>query len=101
MTLHLSGTKEYTLEFRVPRSVSLAGVQINGSEVTPERNSRGFYEINRTWKKDDVIEINYACQLGIHVQEGEDGRKWIAFSVGPLALAQKVSPDRKDKPVQD
>ena len=100
ITLHLSGTKEYILEFRVPLSVSLTGVQVNGIEVTPERNSRGFYEINRSWEKYDVIEINYVCQLGIHVQEGEDGRKWVAFTVGPLALAQKVPPDRKYQPVR-
>ena len=100
ITVHPGETTEFNLEFRVPSSMSVENVSVNGDEVSPVRNSRGFYEINRSWEPGDVVEIAYVYQLGKHVQEGEDGQTWVAFSVGPLALAQQVSPGVEQQPVR-
>ena len=29
--------------------------------------------------------------LELHVQEGEEGQRWIAFTYGPVALAQEIT----------
>jgi hypothetical protein len=38
-----------------------------------------------------VLRIDMEYQLDMHVQEGEEGQKWITFNYGPLALAQVIS----------
>ena len=92
ITLHPSEAKAFRLEFRVPaRSVSVEKLLVNGNEVEPVKNGRGFYEINRTWEEDDVIEIRYTCHPAAHIQKGEERKEWVAFTHGPLVLAQKIS----------
>ncbi len=34
----------------------------------------------------------------MHVQEGEEGQKWIAFSYGPITLAQEISEIPEEEP---
>lgn len=87
----LPGPRELTLELRVPDGASLQGISLNGQRLQAKQNTRGYYEVRRRWKKGETLAINMQYKLQAHVQEGEQGKKWIAFSWGPLALAQKVS----------
>jgi uncharacterized protein len=93
--------KEFILEFRLPYGSSLAKVNINGKEVRTTLNSRGYYEINNNWKKGDVLFIKMDYKLQVHVQEGESGKKWMAFSYGPIALAQKIFVNENSEPFKD
>jgi DUF1680 family protein len=89
--------KEFILEFRLPADAELSSVTINGERTESNKNERGFIEINRRWKKGDLIAVELDYQLKAHLQEGEEGRKWVAFTYGPIALAQKITkmPDQE------
>ena len=50
-----------------------------------------FFELTRKWNKGDVLAIDMEYKLELHVQNGEEGQKWIAFTYGPFALAQKIT----------
>ena len=89
--LNVDFKKKFKVEFRMPANTSLNSVLVNNKQVKFIRNQRGKYEINGSWKKGDMIEINYQFNLKVHEEIGEEGKRWVAFSYGPLALAEKLN----------
>lgn len=98
ITFNLQEAKEFTAEFRMPSNTSFLQVTVNDKKVEVKQNERGFFEYRQTWKKGDVMTIQYEYQLKAHLQEGEDGKKWIAFTFGPIALAQKITEMSDEEP---
>lgn len=94
-------SKKYTLEFKLPYGSSLNHTKINGETAEVIENSRGFFELTRKWKEGDVLSIDMKYNLELHVQEGEEGQKWIAFTYGPIALAQKITGLPGEEPFSD
>lgn len=90
ITLESESAATYTLEFRVPADAELSQVSVNGKKTEAVCNARGFYEMNREWHGGDTIQIEVKYLLRSHVEKGEDGRQWMAFTYGPMALAQKI-----------
>jgi DUF1680 family protein len=90
--------KNFTLEFRVPANTKLTSVFVNGEKVKTKTNERGFVELKRKWKKGDNVAVDLDFQLKAHLQDGEEGNKWVAFTYGPLALAQKISEMPDEEP---
>lgn len=93
--------RTYTCEFRLPAGVALRGVRVNGAEAGVARNDRGFYALRRQWRSGDVLAIEAEYELKVHVQTADDaeGKRWVAFTHGPLALAQKISASPCDEPL--
>lgn len=89
--LNVDFKKKFKVEFRMPANTSLNSVLVNNKQVKFIRNQRGKYEINGSWKKGDMIEINYQFNLKVHEEIGEEGKRWVAFTYGPLALAEKLN----------
>ena len=88
--LNVDFKKKFKVEFRMPANTSLNSVLVNNKQVKFFRNQRGKYEINGSWKKGDMIDINYQFNLKVHEEIGEEGKRWVAFTYGPLALAEKL-----------
>ena len=88
--LDLIEQKQFTLEFRVPANTLFKSVAVNGRKVEAIKNERGKYEITGKWKKGDQVEINHKFELKAHKEIGEGGKKWVAFTYGPLTLAEKL-----------
>ena len=89
--LNVDFKKKFKVEFRMPANTSLNSVLVNNKQVKFIRNQRGKYEINGSWKKGDMIDINYQFNLKVHEEIGEEGKRWVAFTYGPLALAEKLN----------
>jgi len=83
--------KEFALEFRDPYGARLASVRINGKDVVFNKTDRGFYQISQSWKTDDEIAIAFEYRLESHVERPKDGKKWVAFTYGPWALAKEMN----------
>ena len=92
--------RTFTCEFRLPAGVVLRQVRVNGAGVDVTTNERGFFELRRRWERGDVLAIEAESELRMHVQEGEGGQRWIAFTQGSVALAQKVSSIPGDEPFE-
>ncbi len=91
-------SQSFVCEFRLPAGTVLNTLSVNGETVQPTRNDRGFYEVQRLWQNGDVLKIDAAFELHSHVQSGENGKHWVAFSCGPNALAQKINTAPTDEP---
>jgi len=85
-----AGVEKFTLEFRDPLNAHLKSTQLNGENMTVKKNKRGFYLINRAWKKGDRITLDYDYHLRIHPVIPKEGQRWVGFIYGPWSLAQKI-----------
>jgi len=86
-------SKQFALEFTAPAGSSLKTASVNGEDVSLTKNDRGFYNIERSWKTDDKIDIEFEYLLKVNIETPTEERKWIAFTYGPFALAQKIKKD--------
>jgi DUF1680 family protein len=85
--------KTFPISFRIPRGTRLKSVQVNGRTVAPSVTDRGFQQVTRKWKKRDTVAVAFEYLLDSQIQFGQDGKKWIAFTYGPWALAQEIKDD--------
>ena len=90
ITLSPAQSKSFPVELVIPKNTSFKEVAINGKPVKGTINERGNYEIKGVWKKGDVITVDPAYQLKAHTQRGEGNLTWVAFTYGPITLAQKT-----------
>ena len=93
--------KTFAIEFRLPDGTSLREVKINGRKQKAEKNDRGYFQISNTWKKGDKVSVDVDYRLKAHIQSGENGKKWVAFTYGPLALAEKISLTPSSEPFKN
>jgi hypothetical protein len=98
---NLQETKEFTAEFRMPSNTSILQVTVNDKKLEVKQNERGFFECRQTWKRGDVMTIQYKYELKAHIQDGEAGKRWVAFTYGPIALAQKITEMPDAEPLYD
>ena len=82
--------KPFPVSFRTPANARLKSAQVNGESIAPTKTDRGFHQITRQWTKGFTVAVEFEYLLGSHIQSGQDGKKWIAFTYGPWALAQEV-----------
>ncbi|HUV08417.1 MAG TPA: beta-L-arabinofuranosidase domain-containing protein, partial [Spirochaetia bacterium] len=82
--------KEFAVEFRDPDGARLISARVNGRDLALSRNDRGFYRLSQSWKSGDEIAVDFEFLLKSHTELSKDGQKWVAFTYGPWALAQKT-----------
>ena len=90
--------RTYTCEFRLAAGTVLSDVRVNGASTEVTVNDRGFHQLRRRWDSGDVLSIEAEFELKLDVQDGEQGRQWVAFTRGPIALAQQVSAIPDEEP---
>lgn len=89
--LDLARPAEFDLDFRIPTGVARVDLAIDGTPQQAERTEAGFLRLRRAWQPGDRIDVRFDFLLGSHFQTASDGLRWVAFTWGPLALAQTVT----------
>lgn len=61
-------------------------VKVNGIEVDVRRNNQGYFEINRLWKKGDIVELNLPMytQKVYSNEKIESNKNLVSIQRGPL-----------------
>ena len=85
--------KKFDVEFAGPGNAPLRSIKINGKDIALSKNDRGFYSINNAWKTGDQVDIEFEYLLKSHIETPTEDQKWVAFTYGPWALAQKIKKD--------
>jgi DUF1680 family protein len=98
ITLSPARSKSFPVELVIPKNTSFKNVMVNGKPAKGNINERGNYEIKGTWKTGDTITLDTDYQLKAHTQRGEDNLAWVAFTYGPISLAQKTLDLKTDEP---
>jgi DUF1680 family protein len=82
--------KPLSLEFRAPWGSRWKAVYLNGTQMDPDTTDRGYYRIKRSWEPGDTLRVEFDYSLKSHFQLGEEKKNWVAFTFGPMALAQEL-----------
>ncbi len=90
MRFELSAPANFSVDFRLPAGARAVNMKINGAPIEPERSAAGFFVVRRVWKTGDQVALHFDFPLRTHFQTASDGERWVAFSWGPLALAQSL-----------
>lgn len=95
--LKISEPVEYCVDWAVPHGATSIEVSIDGQPQQLQTLPSGYYRLQRTWTPGEVIRIAFEFPLRAHFQTGRDGVRWVAFTRGPLVLAQDIT-SQKDQP---
>ena len=86
--LQLDRPARFPVDFRPPSAGSRIRVRIGGAEQELQPLASGFMRLTRTWSPGEVVDLRFDFPLRATIRRARDGRDWVAFSRGPLALAQ-------------
>lgn len=81
---------ELAVQFRLPAGVESMEVIVAGQPQPLRKTAAGYLELKRTWRPGEEAVVRFDFPLRAHFQRGRDGVNWVAFTWGPLTLAQDV-----------
>jgi DUF1680 family protein len=86
ITIKETGNKPYAVFLRIPSWTHDADIVINGKTESIKTISGTYAEINRVWKKGDVIELNLPMEVTLIEANPlvEENRNQIAVKRGPI-----------------
>jgi DUF1680 family protein len=90
MRFELPAPATFSVDFRLPAGARAVKININGARNEPERSAPDFVRVRRVWNPGDQVALQFDFPLRAHFQTASDGVRWMAFSWGPLALAQSL-----------
>jgi DUF1680 family protein len=93
-TLSSAKTQKLTLRIRKPGWAKTATLYVNDKIIQPSWESNGYWNITRTWKKDDRLKIFLPMQL--YTEPMPDNPHRIAVLYGPVVLAGDLGNTKPD-----
>jgi uncharacterized protein len=85
--------KKFDCEIRMPMNTNCKRITLNGKEISITLNEQGNPVISNSWKNGDVLTVEMEFLLKAHVTKGDSDKSWVAFTYGPVVLAQKREKD--------
>jgi DUF1680 family protein len=82
--------EEFAVDFRMPSRATKLEIRVNGQPFEPAKTSAGYYRVRRDWQPNDQIDVAFDFPLRAHFETASDNDRWVAFSWGPLTLAQTI-----------
>ncbi len=73
---------------------SNVSITINGNPIKTKKSANGYFEINRTWKNNDKVEI--AFDMHLYAESMPDNKNRIALLYGPVLLAGDLGASMPD-----
>jgi DUF1680 family protein len=90
MRIEVQEAANFAVDFRLPARASGLKIEINGQSHQATQSSPGFFRVQREWNPGDKVALTFDLPLRAHFQTASDGVRWVAFSWGPLTLAQSI-----------
>ena len=87
----IPGPVELTVDWGLPCGAESIEIKVDGKRQTPRKTETGYYRLARKWTSSNKIEVSFTFPLMAHVKSGRDGVRWVAFSRGPIVLAQEIT----------
>ncbi|WP_394708094.1 glycoside hydrolase family 127 protein [uncultured Bacteroides sp.] len=82
----VSSKKAFSMNFRIPEWCEKATLTVNGKPVDADVSAGKYAEVNRVWKKGDVVELNLAMTVKLMESNPlvEETRNQTVVKRGPL-----------------
>ncbi|MCP5115392.1 MAG: hypothetical protein GY953_31575, partial [bacterium] len=91
LKLDLSQPAEFSVDLMPPEGAASMTVVVDGQQQSLVERASGFLRLQRTWQPGETVEMKFDFPLKAHFHSGRDGGRWVAFTRGPLTLAQDVA----------
>lgn len=91
ITVDAATKKAFSMMLRIPEWENQATLKVNGQVVSGKLSPGSYFELNRTWAKGDVIELNMPMspQLIESNPLVEDNRNQVAVQRGPIVYCME------------
>lgn len=86
ITVDAPRKKEFSMMLRIPSWANGATVKVNGKEVKRKLEPGSYFELNRKWKKKDVVELELPMEATLLVADPniEETQNQVAVKRGPI-----------------
>lgn len=95
---------EFPLFLRIPNWADETSVEINDKKVTGTITKGAYLKLDRKWKQDDKIVLDFPMKIDVHKKTISVGNRegiyridWMAFTRGPLVYATNGLIDGKER----
>ncbi|MCP5113991.1 MAG: hypothetical protein GY953_24420 [bacterium] len=88
--LGLDAAAEFAVDWLLPEGAAGLTVSIDGQPQPLAETNTGFLRLERTWQPGEEMQVKFDFPPKAHFHDDRDGNRWVAFTRGPLALAQDV-----------
>ena len=85
--------KIWNLKLRKPSWADEMTVSLNGQKLDIEPDKAGFFNIDRTWGQNDVVELR--IPMSLKAEELPDGSGFFSFLYGPMVLAADMGKENQ------
>jgi DUF1680 family protein len=86
--LELTKPSPFAVDFRIPAGAERIEVFAGGRKQPLRPLPSGFLRLFRTWRPDETVLVRFHFPPAASFHSARDGRRWVAFTRGPLVLAQ-------------
>jgi DUF1680 family protein len=89
LTFEMKSVQKFPLYLREPKW-AFQGMEIkfNDKIISPAKNASGYFDVNRTWKNGDKVEL--VLPMGLYTESMPDNPNRIAILYGPIVLAGQL-----------
>ena len=94
-TIQAASAPSFAMKIRQPKwAIGDASFTLNGKTITAQKETSGYWSINRRWGKKDKLEVNFT--MNIHTESLPDNSDRIALLYGPVVLAGQLGTTMPD-----
>ncbi|MCX6226602.1 MAG: glycoside hydrolase family 127 protein [Bacteroidia bacterium] len=92
ITVNPLHTATFPLSFRIPGWCTNPGIMVNGAVVKMTPNTNGFVRIERQWKSNDRIRLQFPMSVRVTTgrDSNADGAPYASVGYGPLLFALPI-----------
>ena len=94
LLVNTSKPQKFIMRIRKPEWVNAAQFKVNKKIIKPTLEANGYWSIERTWKKSDIVEIILPMQL--RTEPMPDNANRIAVVYGPIVMAGDLGTTKPD-----
>ncbi|WP_423127217.1 glycoside hydrolase family 127 protein [Gaoshiqia sp. Z1-71] len=95
-TVKANQTQKLTISIRYPSwATAGASVKVNGKKVRVKQSPGSYISLERSWKNDDKIEIDFPMELQVNPSANPEV---VSLSYGPIVLAAKMGTEGMESP---
>lgn len=89
ITFEMRAAATFPVDFAAPFGAPAPRISVNGKTQKLQLQPSGFYRVRRTWSPGDRIGASFDFPIKAHVRQGRNGKRWVAFTRGPVVLASE------------
>lgn len=96
LSIQTETAKQLVLKIRYPSWASAgAKISVNGKPVCVKQNPGSYIVLDRKWKDNDTVEIEFPMELAMHPS---DNPEIVSFLYGPIVLAAEMGTEGMQSP---